>query len=427
VGCQDIETGQQFAVIEATYVASEEVPTTAGSVRILRVAPGTTLAGAVDVPGAGFVELPGSPQSITAEVQIQGFAASSAIFMVGSQSVTVPVAPGQTMVTATVSGLDPAALPVGLHVEAQGPAANTADAVIVARAPQQVKTRFTVFADSDGAPAVGPPVLAVAQRQAGLELQALCAGASDAATGLPLSPLGSTLAFEGGAAFETVVDMTQNQVIFNLVAFDATQEGVTQGALNVAMGLNPNGTPNASIPDPSAGGAAGPVPIRVFVVNRFQRMNPILGGAPIDVPQEPETGISIFANAFFGQDDIAQDLVLLQARDGDLEGDTLQVDRPVGSSLAHELVHVLGAVQDNFREVGFDPALPAPDAPSITNSFPFFRSLAVGEPGSPVQAADDCALGLEFVPTGQAGLDALCTRALNGFSCLDKGPFDFTE
>lgn len=426
VGCQDIETGQQLGVIEATYVASEEVPTAAGSVRILRVAPGTTLAGAVDVPGAGFVKLPESPQSITAEAEVRGFAASSAVFMVGSQSVTVPVAPGQTRVTATLSGLDPAAFPLGLHVEAQGPAANAADAVIVARTPQRVKTRFTVFADSDGTPAVDPAVLAAAQRQAGLELQALCAGTSDAATGLPLPPLGSALAFEGGVAFETVADPTQNQEIFNLVAFDETQAGVTEMAVNLAMGLNPDGTPNASIPDPSPGGAAGPVPIRIFAVHRFLRMNPVDGQMPIEVPQEPETGISIFANAFFGNvSGNAKDVVLLQVRDGDLEGDTLQVDRPVASSLAHELMHVLAGVQDNANEVapgnGEPLDLPTPGQPSVMNSFPFFRSLSVGS-GALVRDCDEGSIGMD-----PSGTDAICSRALDGYACALAGPFDFTE
>lgn len=423
VGCQDGETGQQLGVLATTYVASEQLPTTSPKLRILSVAPGTTLDGSVDATGDGFVELPPTG-AITVKAALQNLPASTVVFSAGGKSATVQASAGTAMVQATLSGLAPGAFPLGLHVQAVGQGISAADTAVVAIAPQQVKVRFTVFADQDGTPAIDAGVLAAAQRQAGLELQALCAGAKHSLTGLPLPPLSSSLSFEGGATSEVVMV----PAISTLVAFTADQSNVSQMAMNVARGRLPNGSPSTMVPDPSPGGAAGPVPIRVFVVNRFQRMNPVAGGSPLEVTQDSETGVSIFANAFFGSDDDAQDLVLAQARDGDLEGDSLQVDRPVASSLAHELVHVLGAVEDNADEVADIPNLPTQGSPSVMNSFPFFRSLEVGDPGSQVTLPDSCALVGGGIPNGQAGIDAICTRVLDGFSsCLGNGPFDFTE
>jgi len=440
VACEDLETGQQLPVIEATYVASETLATSEPVVELTQIGLGTDLGSAFPVSSQGLVVIPPIGQ-ITVEARFGGFTPSAATVSVGSamQSAAIDLATG----TLTASGLpfDSLAPVVEVRVVASDGATTVSDAILVRGDREAVLTRFVVFADQNGHPVIDADVLAAAQRQAGLELQALCAGASDAATGAPLTPLSAHLAFANGVPFETVVDTTPEQQILELVAFDAVQSSTpTQAAINLAMGLNPSGSMNPSIPDPSSGGAPGPVPIRVFVVKGFKRMNPDADSdpqaAPIPIPPDPQTGISAFGWAFFGRDDAAQDLALVQARSGDLEAGPLKRDRPVASSLAHELVHVLGAVQDNRDEEPDPPndqpvALPTPGEPSVMNSFPFFRSLEVGGLDSGVAVPDDCDVTGE-VPNGQAGVDFICTRALNGFSCPDpssgdvKGPFDFT-
>lgn len=422
--CEDAETGAVRAAMHADYVVSEPVPTQAPSVRITRVAAGQSLAGAVDVMGHGFAELGANPFHLTVEAQVEGLAATHVFFRVLGREAMVALAPGQTTAVATLGLVAPSAFPAGVHVEATGPGSVVADAAIVALADQQVKTRFTVFADADGTPAVDPGVLRRAQRQAGLELQAMCRGAREPVTGALLPPLG------GGLAFEDQIDIQAVQLpqgALPLVAYDETQTELSDMAIDLALGNNPNGSPNAAIPKPSTSGAAGPVPIRAFVVDRFQRGEFAADGTLVrvhEIPQDTEAGTSQFAEAFFGSK-IVKDFVLMQARDGDLEGDSLQQARPVASSLAHELVHVAAGIQDNANEVavinGQPLDLPTPAQPSVMNSFPFFRSLRIGS-GTFVRDCDEGFLG-----AGAAGDDAMCARMLGGYTCAASSFFDFTE
>jgi len=425
VACEDLETGAQLPVIEATYVASETVATSEPVVELTRIGLGTGLGSAFPVDPLGLVVIPPIGQ-ITVEARFSGFTPSAATVSVGGATQSAAIDPATGTLTASGLPFDSLAPVVEVRVVASDGATTVSDAILVRGAREAVLTRFVVFADQNGHPVIDEGKLAAAQRQAGLELQALCAGASDAATGAPLTPLSPHLAFANGVPFETVVDMTPDQEIFNLVAFDEVQSSTpTQNAINLANGLNPDGMPNPSIPDPSPGGAPGPVPIRVFVVKGFKRMNPVEGQPAIPIPPDPQTGISAFGQTFFGTISGApNDAVIVQAQSGDVEAGPLKKDRPVASSLAHELAHVLAGVQDNANEVspfnGQPVDLPLPGQPSVMNSFPFFRSLDVGS-GTEVQDCEGALIG-----TGQPGTNTMCTRALNGYECLGEGLFDFT-
>lgn len=112
--------------------------------------------------------------------------------------------------------------------------------------------------------------------------------------------------------------------------------------------------------------------------------------------------------------------MIAQAWNQDLEAGALMVDRPVVSSLTHELLHVAAGVQDVVGEepIPNRPALPAAGAPSAMNSFPYFRSLQIAP-----SSVDDCS----GVPV--ANTDAICGRILNGYTCAGTGSFsfDYTE
>jgi len=425
VACEDLETGQQLPVIEATYVASETVATSEPVVELTQIGLGTGLGSAFPVSSQGLVVIPPIGQ-ITVEARFGGFTPSSATISVGGAMQSAAIDPATGTITASALPFNSLAPVVEVRVVASDGATTVSDAILVRGDREDVLTRFVVFADQNGTPAIDAGTLTAAQRQAGLELQALCAGAQDVATGASLPPLSPHLAFANGVPFETVVDTTAEQEIFNLVAFDETQSFLTEEALHLANGMNPNGSPNPAIPDPSPGDAPGPVPLRAFVVKRFLRMNPAGPEAPaIQVPQDAQTGISTFGQTFFGTiTGGPNDLALVQARSGDVEAGPLRKDRPVASSLAHELAHVLAGVQDNANEVspfnGQPVDLPLPGQPSVMNTFPFFRSLDVGS-GTEVQDCEGALIG-----TGQPGTNTMCTRALNGYRCLDQGLFDFT-
>lgn len=112
---------------------------------------------------------------------------------------------------------------------------------------------------------------------------------------------------------------------------------------------------------------------------------------------------------------------------GDTEAGALVVDRPVASSLAHELLHVMTGVDDNRDEKPLDTrpvALPTGAAPgcsdptcagSVLNSFPFFRNLSVG----------NATLAACEPPVPISSTEELCERALGGFNCTID--LDFTD
>lgn len=138
------------------------------------------------------------------------------------------------------------------------------------------------------------------------------------------------------------------------------------------------------------------------------------------VPQNTETGKSEFGVA-----SLLEGATVVQASapaGHDLEAGALRIDRPVASSLAHELGHAAAGVGDNEDEQK-QPGLSLPkNEPSIMNSFPFFRSLSFGG------ASTNCSSSSGPVTTTTT--QAFCGRLLNGFSCdnsTSQSPLDYTE
>ena len=204
---------------------------------------------------------------------------------------------------------------------------------------------------------------------------------------------------------------------------------LTNQAINLATGVLPDGNdPNNVIPS-RALGDGNPSPVRVFIAGKFRRRIIDSGGNPqtVEISQDTEDGISQFGEAFSGNNPYAQDAIIVQSQAMDLEAGTLKVDRPVMSSFSHELMHVIAAIDDNANEKPANPPtsnqpihLPTPTQPSLMNSFPFFRSLAIGN----ASVGDSC--DPSVIVSGKAGLDLACKRVLSSSTC-PLGVFDFTE
>lgn len=326
--------------------------------------------------------------------------------------------------------IDPRQEAVSLRMEAQAPGIRVADSIVVRPRRQRAKLHTVVFASADGTPAIAADVFARNRRQAALELGAMCSTANGVfltdTAGVPLPGLDPSFVELGTGGQPVGV---QNAAGSNLVLMRDFALSREVGNL-VLRGLLPddsNSDPGNRIPDPVMAGSAS---VRVFVAKKFTRQEHE-GGVLMtsDIPQDTETGISQFAQAFFQvqlnfENDSLQkpaDAVIVQAQSGDLEAGALRTARPVASSLAHELVHVLAGVQDSAAEqIGSGSqsfAFPVPGDPSVMNSFPFFRSLRIGS-----TAPADCVGTAGGVPTTAA----LCGRILNGYTC--GGPaIDFTE
>lgn len=435
VACR-VGEGPLLPVIEAPYVATETVTPGVPSVRLQRIAIGPSLAGAatvVSVPPTGFVELAPATQ-VTVEASFENVAPTSAtLFAAGltgpTTALPATVSTSARTLTRTVS-IDPRQEAVSLRMEAQAPGIRVADSMVLRPRRQRAKLHTVVFADAAGTPAIAADVLARNRRQAALELAAMCSTANGVfltdSSGVPVPGLDPSFVELGSGA--------QPVVVADAAGADLVL--MRNGALSlearrlVVSGLLPssNSDPGNRIPNPVM---AGPAAVRVFVAKTFKRQE-TEGGTTMmefDIPQDTETGISQFGQAFFQipvdfedlQQQMPADAVIVQARSGDLEAGALKTARPVASSLAHELAHVLGGVQDSGAEqIGSGTqsfAFPAPSDPSVMNSFPFFRSLRIGS-----TAPVDCVEAAGGVPSTAV----LCGRILNGYTC--GGPaIDFTE
>ena len=440
VACR-VGEGPLLPVIEAPYVATETVTPGVPSVRIQRIAIGPTLAGAatvVSVPPLGFVELAPATQ-VTVEASFENVAPTSAtLFAAGltgpTTALPATVSTGARTLTRTVS-IDPRQEAVSLRMEAQAPGIRVADSMILRPRRQRAKLHTVVFASAGGAPAIAADVLARNRRQAALELAAMCSPANGVfltdQSGVPLPGLDPSFV-ELGSGVPVVAPEVFRLVLLE-VDSETGDESLSEEAIQVALGNNPDGSPSDLIPDRTL---AGPEPdaVRVFVVGHLLRAH--LDGSgqrlgdPVSIPQDTETGTALFALALVGSDTAASDLVIAQAQSGDLEAGTLRTSRPVVSSLAHELLHALAAIQDNALETSPENGqlvdLPTPADPSAMNSFPFFRSLQIGATGGPVVVRDACEPFGGSIGVGPAALATVCRRMLEGFTCIGRD-LDFTE
>jgi hypothetical protein len=323
----------------------------------------------------------------------------------------------------------------GLFVEAlddSGPQPiAAADSLVVRTKRQSPRTRFVTFQDGNGVPAIQSTALAASIRQAGLELFEMCTARNPEIIGdvarpgfdpsfLPLSSI-AVLAEEG----------------FELLVEDPTRpSGLSVQSERLLDGNLPNmdSDPMDQIPDflvgPGPGGSGPPYDLRVFVSGAFlEVVTTPDGDLQFQLMQNTEGGRSTFGFARTGSD-----AIFLQSRQGDTEAGALVVDRPVGGSLLHELLHILTAVDDNSDEKADGPrpvALPTAGTPgctdptcdgSVFNSFPFFRNLAPGNAtlkAIDVPGSEDCN-GASITSTEQ-----LCQRALEGFNCAFE--LDFTD
>lgn len=323
----------------------------------------------------------------------------------------------------------------GLFVEALDDSGSqpveAADSLVVRTKRQSPRTRFVTFQDGNGVPAIQTTALAASIRQAGLELFEMCTARNPEIIGdvarpgfdpsfLPLSSI-AVLAEEG----------------FELLVEDPTRpSGLSVQSERLLDGNLPNmdSDPMDQIPDflvgPGPGGSGPPYDLRVFVSGAFlEVVTTPDGDLQFQLMQNTEGGRSTFGFARTGSD-----AIFLQSRQGDTEAGALVVDRPVGGSLLHELLHILTAVDDNSDEKADGPrpvALPTAGTPgctdptcdgSVFNSFPFFRNLAPGN-ATPkaidVPGSEDCN-GASITSTEQ-----LCQRALEGFNCAFE--LDFTD
>ena len=432
VACR-VGEGSILPVIEAPYVATETVTPGTASLRIEQIALGASFGGGamvLPVPPNGFVELPPASQ-ITIEAHYENLAPTSASLVSAGLSggtLTVPatIDASAKTITRTV-GMDPRQEALSLRVIASGPGTQVADSAVVRARRERAKLHTVVFADGAGTPAIAADVLARNRRQAALELAngVLLTGP----TGVALPGLDPSFVELGSGGQPVVV---QDAAGADLVL---EREGAfsTQVEDLVLRGNPPDSDsdPGNRIPSPVM---AGPAAVRVFVARTLQRLELEPDGSTsmeMFIPQDAETGISQFGQAFFqvalsfenaGLQSPA-DAVIVQTSSVDLEAGTLRTARPVASSLAHELVHVLGGVQDSAAEAATIDrpfAFPAPADPSVMNSFPFFRSLRVGS-----TVLTDC--------SGQATGDVpdtteLCRRVVSGYACGAGRPaIDFTE
>lgn len=435
VACR-VGEGSILPVIEAPYVATETVAPGTASLRIERIALAASFGGGatvLSVPANGFVELPPVSQ-ITIEARYENLAPTSASLVSAGLSgptatLSATIDASAKTITRTV-GMDPRQQALSLRMIASGPGTQVADSAVVRARRERAKLHTVVFADGGGAPAMPADVLARNRRQAALELAAMCSPANGVLltgpTGIALPGLDPSFVELGSGGQPVVV---QDAAGADLVL---EREGAfsIEARRMIVSGLLPsaNADPGNRIPNPIM---AGPAAVRVFVARTFRRVELAPDGSTsmqMFIPQDTETGISQFGQAFFQipvdfEDALGAmpaDAVIVQTSSVDLEAGTLRTARPVASSLAHELVHVLGGVQDSAAEAATIDrpfAFPAPEDPSVMNSFPFFRSLRIGS-----TAPANCAGSAGGVPT----TTALCGRILNGYAC--EGPaIDFTE
>jgi hypothetical protein len=192
-------------------------------------------------------------------------------------------------------------------------------------------------------------------------------------------------------------------------------------AVNLLNGLNPDGSSNGSLPGPPNG--TQPVyAVRLFISGDFRRTFTLPSGQPTTqaIPQNTETGKSLFGIA-----SATEGAAIVQASSDDLEAGPLEIDRPVASSLAHELGHAAAGVSDDLAELPRPgvPALPNSATPSLMNTFPYFRTLDLAKGG-----VIDC--NLNSLGSGPQTSNS-CSRLLSGFSCQNSVPsnvpLDFTE
>jgi len=426
--------------IPGTLAASETVATdgsAGGSLEIDRIVAGSNIGGVPIQPVApGFFEIPPSPEISVAASFAGSIPSLVLVTAAGLTGPAVTVAGDVEMLSRTITAngiaIDPRQEAISVTVTAFGAdGSETSDSILVRPRRQRMKTRTVVFADNAGTPAIAADVLARNQRQAGFELAAMCSPANgvllDGPGGVPLPGIEPSLLELAGSG--------QPVVVANAAGADLVlkRDGAFSREVGdlVLRGVLPDGSrsdPGNRIPDPVM---AGPASVRAFVAKTFKRAETQGTDAEIrfDIPQDTETGISQFAQAFFQvqlnfEDDSLQkpaDAVIVQARGVDLEAGSLKTARPVASSLAHELVHVLAGVQDSAAErIGSGSqsfAFPVPGDPSVMNSFPFFRSLQIGS-----TAPADCVGTAGGVPSTAA----LCGRILNGYTC-DSPAIDFTE
>jgi len=439
LGCRQGE-GPTLPTIRGTLAASETVPTDGpgtGSLTIDRVAPGSSLmSGAINPGSQGFVELPPSG-AISVRASFSGIVPSLVLVTVGGLTgpgASAAAAVDQLNRTITANGIaiDPRQEAISVTVTAFGAdGSETSDSILVRPRRQRMKTRTVVFADNAGTPAIAADVLARNQRQAGFELAAMCSPANgvllDGPGGVPLPGIEPSLLELAGSGQPVVVAnaagadlVLKRDGAFSREVGDLVLRGVLPGGLD----------PGDRIPNPVM---AGPAAVRVFVAKTFKRAE-TQGTAEIrfDIPQDTEAGISQFAQAFFqvqqNFEDVSlqkpADAVIVQASGLDLEAGSLRTARPVASSLAHELAHVLAGVQDTAAEaLGSSEipfAFPDPSNPSVMNTFPFFRSLQVGS-----TVLTDCS---EQEAGDVSDTTELCRRIVSGYACGTGIPaIDFTE
>jgi hypothetical protein len=425
VACRTGESGN-LPVVEANYVVSEIVATNAPMLQVTRIAPGTTLQGALSVPAHGFVQLPAA-NSLTVEARFDNLVPTSATIAGAAANINL----GSKTITATVP-FNAETQAAGIRVVANAPGTQLRDAAVARARRQRLRTRFVVF-EASGVRAIPSAALANVRRQSGFELAAMCTSANGVSlvdgAGVPIPPLESPLRIDSDA----VVSDGRG---FNLLF-------VVDGALStdvnnlVVFGNLPDGTPSALIPDAIQ---SGPGAIRVFVVGALRRRETDNGGAFVEygIPQDTETGISQLGQAFVGGmaaeglSGAVFDAVIVNAATVDLEAGALTTARPVVSSLTHELLHVAAGLLDSGNELptpSVPVALPAATAPSSMNSFPYFRSLGIGS-GTVARCGPGAA-----IPTGNAGTAELCRRMLLGYTCPGSPtgggglqlPIDFTE
>lgn len=175
---------------------------------------------------------------------------------------------------------------------------------------------------------------------------------------------------------------------------------------NLDAGLLPSGAedPENTIPDPFDLGGDTPFDVRVFISGKFRQ--------EVTTPN----GVVTFDSLILAQTRAETDSIFYSTPFADTEPEARLIDRPVASSLMHELVHVATAADDNTNP---NEVVGPLDPGSVLNSSPTFSSLTVGN-------AQITACRMEVaVPVDDT--EDLCIRALEGFICGPSPVFDFTD
>jgi len=405
VACQPVE-GDPLPVLQANIGVSESLPTNAPDIQIevinevsVPVSTGTF----VEIPVETSIAVSGSytnanPNAIRVNGEVAALDLVNRTF-----SISLPY--------------DSRTSALGVVAELEAPGITIADSTIIRSPRESLQTQFIVFQKPGGAPAIPAATLDSAQRVSGLELEHMCSTDNGVDLGLTSPPLAPTLS--GVDADLTVTDALGFELVLTR-DLDRSEE-VENLVVNGEM--PGGGDPLNLIPNPVA---AGQSTIRVFVAGSLFDVQTV-GGLEVKrttYNQNTENQPSAFAEAFFPRpflSDPGFDAIIMQSSEAsqDLEGGALRIDRPVASSLTHELVHVAAAVHDSENE---DPSVlpiahPATSAPSIMNSFPYYRALNI--PDTSVAECDD--------PLGSVDTLTVCRRILDGYDCAGYPDIQFTE